>query len=566
MKDPVFEDQSQSVLQEEYLKSLEELEEGQLVEGTVIEVSPENVFIDVGYKSEGKIPRIEFDEEPKIGDSVSVVLIKKEGKRGEVIVSKQKADLQVFWKTLKNAVDNHEPVNGVVKKSIKGGYEVDLGNGITAFCPLSQIDVYRVEEPESMIGIKDLFAVERFQRDKQRARIVVSRRSYLEKAIEEKRNVFFLERKEGDIVSGVVKSFTSFGAFIDLGGFDGLLHINDMSWGHVTRPKDYVSKGQEIEVKIVKIDRDEQKINLSLKDFSDDPWSNFEDKFSVEDVVKGTVTKLADFGAFIEISEGIEGLAHISELSWVKRIKHPKEVLSIGDEVETKILGYDLDERKVSLGIKQVLPNPWENLSQTYPVGMRLKKTVKKITNAGAFIELEDGIDGFLHADDLSWTKRIKNPSSVLKEGQEIEVVVTEIDPETKRIRLGVKQLEDDPWQQLKNGFPKGAEIEGEITGITDFGVFAKVQGDIEGLIPKSQLFAPGEEDEEFADKFKIGDKLKVVILDINKENQRLSLSIKELHKKQQRSELSKYIHDEDESGTFTLGNMLKDKGVEKID
>lgn len=562
MKEPVFEDQSQSVLQEEYLKSLDELEEGQLVDGIVIQVSPENIFVDVGYKSEGKIPRTEFEDVPKVGDVVSVVLIKMEGKQGEVIVSKQKADLQIFWKNLKNAVENKEPVKGTVKKAIKGGYEVDLGNGIIAFCPLSQIDVTRVEEQESMIGITDFFAVERFQRDKQRARIVVSRRSYLEKAIEEKRNVFFLERKEGDIVTGTVKSFTSFGAFVDLGGFDGLLHINDMSWGHVTKPRDYVSKGQEISVKIVKIDRDEQKINLSLKDFTEDPWLSFENNFNVGDIVKGKVTKLADFGAFIEIAEGIEGLAHISELSWVKRIKHPKEVLAIGDEVETKILGYDLDERKVSLGIKQVLPNPWENIAKSYPVGTRLKKAVKKITNAGAFIELEEGIDGFLHVDDISWTKKIKNASSVFKEGEEIDVVVTEIDADGKRIRLGVKQLEEDPWVQLKKSCPKGTEIEGEVTGITEFGIFARVQGDIEGLIPKSQIFAPGDDTEEFADKFKIGDKIKVVVLDINKESQRLSLSIRELHKKIQRSELSKYIHDEDESGTFTLGNMLKDKGV----
>ncbi len=553
----------QSELQEEYLKSLDELEEGQLVEGTVIEIGPEQVFIDVGYKSEGKIPTDEFDEKPAIGDTVSVVLVSKEGKGGQVVVSKRRADMMSFWKELKNAFTEKEPVEGTFIKAIKGGYEVDLGYGITAFNPLSQTDVRRVEEPETFVGQKSKFLIERFQREK-RARIVLSRRSWLEREIESSKENFFNNVNEGDEVEGRVKSFTSFGAFVDLGGFDGLLHINDMSWGHATRPKDYVKKDQEIKVKVIKIEPETKKINLSLKHLTPDPWTVFENKYHAEDVVKGKVTKLADFGAFIEIEEGIEGLAHVSELSWVKRVKHPKEVLAIGDEVEVKILDYDLEAGRVSLGLKQVLPNPWDSIEEQYPVGKRMTLTVKKLTNAGAFLEIEEGIDGYLSVDDLSWTKKIRNPSAMLKEGDEVEVCVIELNKEDHRLRLGVKQLSDDPWQALKTAFPKGSKIEGPVTGITDFGVFVKVQGDIEGLIPRAHCFGPGEEPvEDLNTIFKEGDKVTAAVIEINTSTQRLGLSIRDLKKKQQRKEMAKYIHDDEEESTFTLGDFLKDKGID---
>ena len=553
----------QSELQEEYLKSLDELEEGQLVEGTVIEIGPEQVFVDVGYKSEGKIPTEEFETVPSIGDTVSVVLVSKEGKGGQVVVSKKRADMISFWRTLKEASETQEPVEGTFSKVIKGGFEVDLGYGITAFNPMSQTDVRRVEDPETFVGTKSKFLIERFQKEK-RARIVLSRRSWLEREIENKREEFFNTIKEGDEVEGRVKSFTSFGAFIDLGGFDGLLHINDMSWGHASRPKDYVKKDEDLRVKVIKIDPESKKINLSLKHLTPDPWTVFESKYHVDDVVKGKVTKLADFGAFIELEDGIEGLAHVSELSWVRRIKHPKEVLAIGDEVEVKILDYDLEAGRVSLGLKQVLPNPWDSIEEQYPVGKRMTLEVKKLTNAGAFLEIEEGIDGFLHVDDLSWTKKIRHPSAMLKEGEKVEVVVIELDKEARRIRLGVKQLSDDPWQALKSAFPKGSRIEGTVSGITDFGVFVRVQGDIEGLIPRAHCFGPGEEPvEDLGTVFKEGEPVTAAVIEINTNTQRLGLSIRDLKKKQQRKEMAKYIHDEEEESTFTLGDFLKDKGID---
>ncbi len=551
---------SETSLQEEYLNSFNDLEEGQLIDGTVIEISTESVFIDVGYKSEGKIPIDEFEVKPKIGDTVSVVLVHKEGKSGQVIVSKEKADAKVFWKDIKIAFQEKTPVSGKFIRSNKGGFEVDLGHDIIGFCPLSKTDIVRVENPEDYIGKESKFIFERLYSDN-KLKIVVSRRNYLEREIAEKKAKFFAETELDSVVTGKVKSFTSFGAFIDLGGFDGLLHINDMSWGHVTRPKDYVKKDQNIELKVIKLDPENQKINLSLKHFSPDPWSVFEEKYAVDDVVKGKVTKLSNFGAFIEIEEGIEGLVHISELSWVKRVKHPSEVLAIGDEVETKILGYDLESGRVSLGLKQVLDNPWDNIEETFPVGHRIKSKIVKLTNAGAFVELTEGIDGFLHVDDLSWTKRIKNPGSMLKVGDEIEVSILSLDKTAHRIRLGYKQLTDDPWNYLRKNFPKNSPIDGEITNITDFGVFVKVVGDIEGLVSKYNLVEPGADDsrdEDYLSRFKVGQKVKALITELNPKTQRLSLSIKDYEKSIQSKEISKYIHDEEDESTATFGDFLK--------
>ena len=550
-------DSNQQELQEEYLKGLDKIEEGQLVDGDVIQVDSDFVYIDIGYKSEGKIPVEDFEVIPSTGDTISVVLVKKEGKNGEIIVSKKKADSKVIWKKLKDAFQEKTPVDGKIIKSIKGGFEVDFGTEFKAFIPISKVDISRVENPEDYIGLESKFLIERLYNEK-RVNIVVSRREWLEKETEVKRKEFFENVKINDEVDGVVKSFTSFGAFIDLGGFDGLLHINDMSWGHVTRPKDFVKKDQEIKLKVIRLDPEDNKINLSLKHFSEDPWSTFESRYNVEDVVKGKVTKLTDFGAFVEIEEGIEGLVHISELSWVKRIKHPQEVLSIGDEAEVMILGYDIQQGRISLGIKQVLPNPWDSIIEKYPVGKVLKSSVKKITNAGAFIELEEGIDGFLHSDDMSWTKRIKNISTVLKEGEEIEVAIVAVDPEARRISLGVKQLSEDPWSTLENGYPKGSTIEGVITNKTDFGLFVKVDGDIEGLIHKNNISVNKDDDpEEELLKFNVGDTIKSLVTEINSSRQRLSLSIKELKLREQKAEISKYMHEEEDDSTFTLGDML---------
>jgi len=551
----------QTQLQEEYLKSLEQLEEGQLVEGRVIQVTADQVFIDVGYKSEGKIPLQEFTEIPNIGDTVPVILITKENKHGEVIVSKQKADAKIFWKNLRQAFTDKHPVEGTVEKQVKGGFDVNLGAGVHAFLPVSQADIQKVDKSEKILNQKFNFYIERLYSDG-KINIVVNRRKCMEDELVRRRNDFFENTPVGSDVIGTVKSFTSFGAFIDLGGFDGLLHINDMSWGHVTRPKDFVKKGQEIKLKVIRIDREEKRINLSLKHYTDDPWIHFEEKYHVNDIVKGKVTKLTDFGAFIELEEGIEGLAHISEFSWVKKIQKPSDLLKPNDVVECMILGYDLQAGRVSLGLKQVKDNPWDSVKEKFPVGKRIKRKVVKVTNAGAFIELDDGVDGFLHMDDISWIRKGKGHSG-LTVGQEVEVMVISVDTENRNIKLGIKQLSEDPWKEFLETYKSGSPVEGEVVSITDFGVFLRVPGGIEGLIHKTNLVENREDDpDEALKKIKVGDKLKAVVLEIQNDKQKkVAFSLRDYQKRIQRDEMSRYMAKEESSdSTYTLGAVLKSK------
>jgi len=554
----------QTQLQEQYLKSLEGLEEGDLIDGKVVQVAGDTVFIDVGYKSEGKLSLEEFgDNPPKAGDIVKVILIRKETHSGDIVISKKKADEKLFWKSIANAFKDHLPVEGTITKEVKGGFEVNLGHGLTGFLPLSKADIQRLEKGSELVGTQAKFYLERLYSDK-KINIILNRRKLMEEEIEQRRASFFQNTQIGDTVKGVVKSFTSFGAFIDLGGFDGLLHINDMSWGHVTRPKDFVRKGQEIELKVIRLDPEEKRINLSLKHFTPDPWNSFEEKYHVGDVVKGKVTKLTDYGAFIEIEEGIEGLAHISEFSWVKKIRKPEDMLKAGDIVDCMILGYDIPAGKVSLGLKQVQPNPWDTIDQRYPAGTRLKRKIVKVTNAGAFIELEEGIDGFLHIDDYSWTQKIKNPSSVLHEGDEIEVIVLESNAEDRNIRLGVKQLSEDPWRSFAKTYKLGAIVEGTVSSVTDFGVFVKVPGEIEGLIKKQDLVSDRSESYEDAlKKYQPGMQVKAVIIDLNPDRQKLGLSVKDLIQKQQREEISRFIQEDEGEAGYTLGDLLKAKDKE---
>lgn len=547
---------------EESLNNFTNPEEGQLIEGIVVQVTDEYVFLDVGCKSEGRLPVSEFaDELPNVGDKVQVFLVKKFGRNGPEI-SKSKADAKRMWKDVSQAFKDKTAVPGTITKIVKGGYDVNLGGDIHAFLPISQSDSQKVEKPESLIGLKGQFYIERLYSDN-KANVVVNRRKYLEEQIDTKRDAFFDNIKIGDTVKGTVKSFTSFGAFIDLGGFDGLLHINDMSWGHVARPKDFVKKGQEIELKVIRLDPAEKRINLSLKHFAEDPWIHFEEKYHVNDVVKGHVTKLTDFGAFIELEEGIEGLVHISEFSWTKKINKPSDMVKVGDEVECMILGYDIQAGRVSLGLKQVTENPWDTIEEKYPVGTKVKGKIVKITNAGAFVSLEDGIDGFLHADDISWTKKVKHPGSELSVDQEVEAVVIECDAENHRIKVGIKQLTDDPWKQFAEEYKPGSTLEGEITSITEFGVFVKAPNGIEGLVNKANLSDDRDTPfEEAVKKYNVGDKINVYVVDVKVEKEQVAFSVREFKKKQQRDELSQYMSqsNNDDDNAYTLGDFLKNQ------
>ena len=541
------------------LKEFNAPQAGQLVEGTVVQVTNDYVYVDIGDKSEGLIPVEEFAEGlPKEGDKVQA-LLSGHNANGPVL-SKKKADSKRFLKEIQTAWKEKTPVEGIISKVVKSGYEVNLGIDRAAFLPISQADSDKIEKPESLLGLKSKFYIERLYSDN-KLNPVVNRRKYLEEEVDSKREAFFNSVQIGDTVKGTVKSFTSFGAFIDLGGFDGLLHINDMSWGHVARPKDFVKKGQEIELKVIRLDPAEKRINLSLKHFTEDPWIHFEEKYHVNDIVKGKVTKLTEFGAFVELEEGIEGLVHISEFSWTKKINKPGDMVSLGQEVEAVILGYDIQAGRVSLGFKQATPNPWDTINERYAPGTKVHGNVVKITNAGAFISLEDGIDGFLHADDISWTKKVKHPGSELTVNQEVDAVVLECDSESHRIRVGIKQLTDNPWKEFAEQYKAGSTLEGEITSITDFGVFVKAPNGIEGLVNKANLSDDKDVPfEEAVTKYKVGDKINVYVVDVKVEKEQVAFSVREYKRKQQRDEISQYMSTSngDDEGAYTLGEMLK--------
>ena len=556
------ESQEQGAIQtqlEESLKGLN-IEDGQIVDGTVIQTADGYVFVDIGYRTEGRIPVQEFGSKlPADGDKVTVVVLKKDGRNGPEI-SYTKAQAKQLWKDFRKYFDEKLPIEGTIEKEVKGGFDVNLGGDIHAFLPISQSDSQKVENPSKLLGTVSKFYIERLYSDNKQ-NVVVNRRKYLEEQINSERDKFFAEKQIGDTVKGTVKSFTSFGAFIDLGGFDGLLHINDMSWGHVTRPKDFVKKGQEVELKVIRLEPADKRINLSLKHFTEDPWVHFEDKYHVDDIVEGTVTKLTDFGAFIELEEGIEGLAHISEFSWTKKVNKASDMVKIGDKIKCMILGYDIPAGRVSLGLKQVTANPWDTISEKYPEGTKLTGKVVKLTNAGAFIQLEDGIDGFLHAEDISWTKKVKHAGSELKVDQEVEVVVLESDSENHRIRVGIKQLSDNPWKKFASEYKVGSTLEGEVTSITDFGVFVKAPDGIEGLVNKANLSDDRDVPyEEAVKKYKEGDKINVYVVDINVEKEKVAFSVKEYKKAQVRKEISQYMtsSENDDEGAYTLGDMLK--------
>ncbi len=546
-------------LQQQYVNSFQPVEEGQLLNGKVVEVGQELVYIDVGLKSEGRVPVAEFNEMPAVGQSVDVVLLRKESRSGEVIVSRRKAEEQILWRALKAAAEERAPIQGIIRRKIKGGYEVDLGAGTRAFMPFSKVDIMRVRNEDDYLNLQTSFFVEQLV-SKGRANVVVNRRDWLEQEIKNRREQFYTHAEIGDVVDGTVKSFTSFGAFVDLGGFDGLLHVNDMRWGHVASPRDLVEIGQQLTVKIIRLDRETQKVNLSLKHFTEDPWTTFEERFQVGDTVRGTVTKLTDFGAFVAIADGIEGLVHVSDLSWVKRVRHPKEILAPGDEMEVKILAYDMEHAKLSLGLKQLLANPWDDVPERYPVGRRITARVSNLVSFGAFLNIEDDLDGLLHVEDMSWTERVADPSTVVKVGDEIEVMVLHVDPRLRRIKLGLKQITEDPWTTLARAYKKGSQINGTVSRKVDFGVFVTVEGDLEGLISKNHLTSGDTSFEEASNALKIGDPIQALVLEINPQSQRLALSVRELRRRQVRADLLRYAHADGSDDTVSLGDLLRRK------
>ncbi|HEB29911.1 MAG TPA: 30S ribosomal protein S1 [Spirochaetes bacterium] len=543
---------AEEAFKEEFIKDLSSFVEGELIEGTVVAVTMDSVFIDIGYKSEGEISISEFDGKPEINDKLNVMLMRKENRDGRLVLSKQKADEIKTWDNIRDSFKEEKPVDGKITEVIKGGFSVDI-EGLKAFLPISQLSNRRVEDAQCYIGTELLFKIDKING---KNNIVLSHKKYLDELNARKTEEYFKTKKEGDVVEGVIKDIVNYGAFVNLGSIDGLLHVNDMSWGKVSNPNKYVAKDEKLRLKILSMNKENKKISLGLKQLSPDPWESFEDKYAKGMKSKGTVTKLTNFGAFIELEDGIEGLLHISELSWTKRINHPKELLKVGDIVEVMLLDFDKNKRTISLGLKQVFPNPWDDIDVRYPVGSKTRATVSKVTKYGAFVEMEEGIDGFIHVSDISWTKQVKTASDIFKKDKVLVVVILSIDKEARKIQIGLKQLTENPWENLFLKYPKGSVVSGIITSVTDFGVFVKVEKEIEGLIHISKL--SNEKIEDPKDHFKVGNKVKATVLNIDKEKQKITLSIKDFINRLEEKEMQKYLEDDTaKTGSITLGDII---------
>ena len=501
-----------------------------IISGRIVRIEKEFVIVDIGYKSEGQIPLAEWEEDeeqPQPGQTVKVLVEELDDTAetmpsGMVALSKRKAAKIEAWMAMMDKVKEGDKVQGVVTKKIKGGLLVDIG--VNVFLPASQVDIRRSADIGEFLGKTIDCLILKI--DEARRNIVVSRRKLIEAEREEKKNALLHELQEGQVRKGVIKNIADFGAFIDLGGIDGLLHITDMSWGRITDPKDIVKINEEIEVKILHIDYEKEKISLGLKQLTASPWDSVEEKYPIGSKVKGTVVNVMGYGVFIKLEEGIEGLVHISEMSWTKRINHPNEILSVGNEIEVVVLGINKEKQEISLGIKQTQANPWETIEQKYPEGSIITGTVRNLTNYGAFVEIEEGIDGLLHVSDMSWVRKITHPNEVVTKGQTIECKLLSIDKKNRRIALGLKQLTEDPWEnRIPNDYQPGQLVKGTVTKITNFGVFVSLEDDLEGLLHISELADHKVENPE--DVVNVGDEIEVKVLRVDRQDRKIGLSRK---------------------------------------
>ncbi|WP_395732296.1 30S ribosomal protein S1 [Prosthecobacter sp.] len=505
--------------------SFRELSEGSIVKGKILEIKPQVILVDIGYKSEGAIPSNEFeDEDIQVGDEVEVLLERLENDEGMVVLSKEKAAHRQNWEKIYNVFKDGGLVKGKIKSVVKGGLMVNVG--VEAFLPGSQIDIIPPKDLNEYVG--KVFEFKIVKINDERKNIVLSRREVIEAERAEQRQKFLDGVTPGDKVIGVVKNITDFGAFVDLNGMDGLLHITDMSWGRLNHPSEMLGIGQKIEVQILEVNREKERVSLGLKQLQNNPWENIEARYPVGQRVRGKVTKLVAYGAFVEVEEGVEGLVHVSELSWTKRIARPSDVLTVGQEIEASVLGINKEERKISLGVRQLDTNPWDDIDARYPIGTVMKRAVRNLTAYGAFVELEEGIDGMIHVSDLSWTRKINHPSELLKKGQEVDAVVLGIDKANQRISLGMKQLDTDPWSIIDTRFKVGDVVKGRVAKIASFGAFVELEDDIDGLVHISQI----SEDriEKVKDKLNVGDEVEARVIKVDKVERRIGLSIKAMN------------------------------------
>ncbi len=512
-----------SALKELIANSVKNYREGSIIKGHILEVRPREFLVDIGYKSEGVIPASEFDDpsEVEVGDEIEVLLERLENDEGMVVLSKEKAAARQNWEKIYAVFKEEGLIKGKVKAVVKGGLTVNVG--VEAFLPASQIDIVPPKDLQQFVGNTYDFRIVKINDD--RKNVVLSRREIIEQERAEKRQSFLASAAPGARVIGVVKNITDFGAFVDLNGIDGLLHVTDMSWARLTHPSELLKVGQELEVQILEINKDRERVSLGLKQMQSNPWDRIEDRFPVGAKIIGKVTNLMPYGAFIQIEEGVEGLIHVSELSWTKRIARPSDVLTLGQEIEAIVLGVNKEELKISLGVRQLDTNPWDEIEVRYMIGKQVKGKVRNMTAYGAFVELEEGIDGMVHVSDLSWTRKINHPSEILKKGDEIEAVVIDIDKANQRISLGVKQLETDPWKEIDGRFKIGDLVQGTVSKLTNFGAFIQLKDDIDGLVHISQI----SEDrvEKVKDVLKVGQEVEARVIKVDKAERRIGLSIK---------------------------------------
>ena len=525
---------SNEELEKLYEESLKHIQEGEIVRGRVVHIGRDTVLIDVGYKSEGTIDLDEFPDhgrELQVGEEVDVLLEEKEDSEGQVVLSKEKANRIKVWDEISQRYDRDEVVEGIVIARIKGGLTVDIG--LKAFLPGSQIDLRPVRNLDKLIGEKlDMRII---KLNKRRGNIVLSRRVLLEEERQQAKEKTLASLAEGQTVEGVVKNITEYGAFIDLGGIDGLLHITDMSWGRVSHPSELFAIGDNVTVMVLKFDQEHERVSLGLKQTTPDPWTNVAEKYPEESRVSGKVVSITDYGAFIELEEGIEGLVHVSQMSWARRTRHPSKIVNIGDVIEAVVLSVDKERKRISLGMKQIEPNPWTTVDERYPVGSEIEGKVRNLTDFGAFIALEEGIDGLIHISDMSWTQRVKHPSEILKKGQRVCAVVLNVDKENERLSLGLKQMEPDPWTLVETKYEVGQEVRVKIVKITNFGAFAELEDGVEGLVHLSELGQGKITDPE--EVVSVGQELDTRIIKIEVATRKIGLSIRAMTEEIDRSE-----------------------------
>jgi small subunit ribosomal protein S1 len=550
-------------LMDMYEESFKRFAEGAVVTGRIISVDKDHVLVDIGYKSEGQIRTQEFMDEDgnldaKVGDPVDVMVEWWDDEEERVVLSKEKAAKVKVWEEIKKAYDEEKTVEGVIINRVKGGFSVDIG--VQAFLPGSQADLRPIRKLDEMVGKTFTFKILKYNR--KRSNIVLSRRAILEEERRANRAATLASIHDGKVVEGVIKNITEYGVFVDLGGVDGLLHITDISWGRVKHPSELFSVGDKITVKVLNLDLEKERVSLGKKQLSTDPWITAAEKYPVGSRIIGRVVSLTDYGAFVELEEGIEGLIHVSEMSWTRKIRHPSKVVSVGEEVEAVVLDIRPENRRISLGMKQVVPNPWDVISEKYPVGTTIEGKIKNITDFGLFIGIGEGIDGLVHISDLSWTKRIKHPSELYKKNDVIQAIVLDIEKEHERFSLGVKQLQTDPWKTVDERYEVGKEITGTVTNLTDFGVFVELEEGIEGLVHVSEISK--EKVKTPVGKFNIGDVITAKVMNINSVERRIGLSIKRLEIEDEQSLLTEYVNNVGPA-TSTFGEILRENLQEKM-